>query len=358
MEDDQDPLVVGILTLLYALPPQDTERDVISACQLSGDPNIADKVLRRIQRPSKLIYDSISHKYFLGSDFNKIAAYYRSPYSQGFFTKDGVQVPEGDVPQNDKRIRPNVKAVERFLNERFEIYRQARYPRGVCSVYFWEVAEGEGWCVAVLFRNSLILKATETEHEEFIWDSLSVIMQLPRSNQCIYRIKTTIFLTLKIKNPKIGEASWGGRIIKINTSPKTVGENAPTIFEDSKSQAEYLSILVEENEKALAYQLREISLPKTRQAINALRILNPIHAAVHDEITQKFNATALREDKRTETRGDSSELRSTEGPKSSEPTSTTILGAVGDTPTSSLRQTGRQRTEPSSDLRSQEGDGD
>eukprot|EP01055_Gregarina_sp_Pseudo9_P001185 Gregarina_sp_Pseudo_9__1184@NODE_177_length_3814_cov_67_400530_g163_i0_p2_GENE_NODE_177_length_3814_cov_67_400530_g163_i0NODE_177_length_3814_cov_67_400530_g163_i0_p2_ORF_typecomplete_len343_score23_65F_actin_cap_B/PF01115_17/7_6e42Factin_cap_A/PF01267_17/1_7e03Factin_cap_A/PF01267_17/0_21_NODE_177_length_3814_cov_67_400530_g163_i01191147 len=314
MDDEQDPLVVGILNLLYSLPPQDTEKDVITTCQLTGDTNIADKVLRRVQRPSKLIYDKISKKYFLGSDFNKIAAYYRSPFSNGFYTRDGTQVADSEVPQNDKKIRQNVKQLEEYLNERFEVYRKAKYPNGVCSVYFWDVVEGEGWAVAILFRNSKLIKATETEEEEFVWDSINVIMQIPRSNQYIYRTKTTIFLTLTIKNAVIGEASWGGRVIKNTTSSRTVGDNAPSIYEDSRSQAEYLSALVEEHEKALAYQIREISLPKTRQAINALRILNPVHANIHEEITAKFNSTAFREDRRLESRV-GSRVGSADGPK-------------------------------------------
>eukprot|EP01056_Protomagalhaensia_sp_Gyna25_P004084 Protomagalhaensia_sp_Gyna_25__4083@NODE_369_length_3675_cov_37_727998_g283_i0_p2_GENE_NODE_369_length_3675_cov_37_727998_g283_i0NODE_369_length_3675_cov_37_727998_g283_i0_p2_ORF_typecomplete_len295_score25_93F_actin_cap_B/PF01115_17/1_9e36_NODE_369_length_3675_cov_37_727998_g283_i027863670 len=264
---------------------------------------MADILLRRIQRPSKLIYDSVAKKYFLGSDFNKIVACYRSPHGGGFFTKTSERVQDLDSLGNDRKIRPTIKAVEEKLNAHFDIYRQTYYPNGVSSVYFWDFADGEGWGAAVLFRNSAIIKDSPDSREEFVWDGIHIVMHLSRSTPAVYRIKSTILLTLNVRNPQIGEASWGGRMIKVTSMTRPASESNATIFEDTLSQAAYVTTQIEENEKTLGTHLREISLPKTRQILNTLRLLNPVYADIHNEIVSRFTEVARKE--RSESRMDS-----------------------------------------------------
>lgn len=65
------------------------------------------EILQRVQRPAKLIFDRISGRHFLGSDFNKVAAAYRSPWcgaqeAPNFWTSEG-ELAEGDeVPAADR----------------------------------------------------------------------------------------------------------------------------------------------------------------------------------------------------------------------------------------------------------------
>eukprot|EP01053_Blabericola_migrator_P000187 Blabericola_migrator_1__186@NODE_104_length_14270_cov_182_757446_g92_i0_p13_GENE_NODE_104_length_14270_cov_182_757446_g92_i0NODE_104_length_14270_cov_182_757446_g92_i0_p13_ORF_typecomplete_len116_score19_75F_actin_cap_B/PF01115_17/0_032F_actin_cap_B/PF01115_17/1e04DUF641/PF04859_12/0_045_NODE_104_length_14270_cov_182_757446_g92_i01054310890 len=81
----------------------------------------------------------------------------------------------------------------------------------------------------------------------------------------------------------------------IKTATATPTNDGPTIFEDLQNHVDYMANLVEENEKAIVSQLKEISLPKARQALNSLRLLNPFHADLHAEISAKLTESAFRE---------------------------------------------------------------
>lgn len=114
MEDGE--LLSACLSLLWRLPPQDTSDNTTFLCKLftitpqyvihlPGQlfPEKAEQILRRVQRPSILIFDSIAANFFLAGDWNKVVESYRSPWTADtWFKRDGSLSSDEDVPLQDR----------------------------------------------------------------------------------------------------------------------------------------------------------------------------------------------------------------------------------------------------------------
>lgn len=66
-------------------------------------PDRAEQILRRVQRPSFLIFDSIAANLFLAGDWNKVVESYRSPWTADtWFKRDGSVSSDDEVPVHDR----------------------------------------------------------------------------------------------------------------------------------------------------------------------------------------------------------------------------------------------------------------
>lgn len=299
--DDQSQLN-ALLSLIWRLPPQHTYQDVTDLARLI--PDEGDAILQRVQRPSILILDSITKEYFLGNTFNKIAHCYRSCLSDKYFTKDGKLADSEDLHIGSYQMC-SMRPFENALLEAMRAYGALRYPSAVTSVYVWNFPQQDGFAVAVLFKNTSQLENNNGDHyhqnndgsvEKCIWDTIHVVHVTKSKSAAYYKLKSTAFLTLEITSPKIGSASWGGRIIEIMEDTRFIKDVASTsntggISSQFDFHIPYIGESIEAAETSISNRLKEIALPRTRETLCTLRLEDSATAQWNLEINRQFTET-------------------------------------------------------------------
>lgn len=131
------------LDLLRRLNPKHISKNLTSLCQLA--PDLAEDLLSSVDQPLGSKVCKKTGKKYLTCDYNRDGDSYRSPWSGEY---------EPELPDEDgAKPSEELRKLEVFANDSFDIYRDLYYEGGVSSVYLWD--QDDGFAGVALFKKCM-----------------------------------------------------------------------------------------------------------------------------------------------------------------------------------------------------------
>lgn len=234
------------LDLFRRLPPAHLETNLEFVSELA--PDLADDLLQTVDCPLKIDTDTEVGKDFLKCDYNRDGDSYRSPWSNKYFPP----IEDGEEP-----ILPpdHLRDLEIEANSLFQLYCDQYYDGGIASVYLWEVDDGFAACV-LFKKDGSGLRGTE----KGIWDSIHVVEVLPEGNKAVYKLTTTIMLSLQTKDSSL---DLSGSVQKQETAEMKVDKVNTHLVN--------MGNLIQKMENSLRDSLQTVYFDKAREITRTLR---------------------------------------------------------------------------------------
>lgn len=267
--------------LIRVLPPQELEKVLYGISLLLQDSS--EDILQRVDRPLQILFDIISQKHFLCSDYNKDCDAYRSPWSNTYLPQTESSLPPDstatssttvitgdDIPA---RITPSgpLRDLEIRFNAALDQYRACYFNGGVSSAFAWNRPSGEeGFGAAFLLQ-----KVINEGSLDAIWSSTHVFDVSTTTSYIQYRLLSTVGLKLLLSSTETGAVDLGvslteKRDIQKRIVPGTQVEDVPT------SHLETMGPLLESVELDLRKRIEDIYIVKTESILSSLRTVDPI----------------------------------------------------------------------------------
>mmetsp|Transcript_13458 Transcript_13458/g.14621 ORF Transcript_13458/g.14621 Transcript_13458/m.14621 type:complete len:278 (+) Transcript_13458:169-1002(+) len=242
--------ITASLSLMRRLPPNKVEQNLNGLLNLI--PEETDELLQRIDQPLKEAKDPETGRKYLLCDYNRDGDSYRSPWSN----KYDPPLEDGFLPSEKLRL------MEIEFNELFDAYRELYFEGGASSVYLWDLEDGFAGCF-------LIKK--NVEGDRFVkagsWDSIHIVEVTEdfKKSSAVYKLTTTIMLTMNVDKQETGEANWSG------TLTRQTEINSP--LNETKTHYFNIGRLIEDMETDMRSNLNELYILKTREIVNSIRSL-------------------------------------------------------------------------------------
>ncbi|GMM36483.1 F-actin-capping protein subunit beta [Saccharomycopsis crataegensis] len=264
------------IDLLRRLDPKNVSRNLTNLCRLV--PDLADELLSSVDQPLQYRKCEESGDNFLICDYNRDGDSYRSPKSNNYYPPlSGEDAELAPKPLNDLR------ELEVFANDSFDIYRDLYYEGGISSVYMWNPNDYEdetdinditnGFAAAVLFKK-------ESDVSSSIWDSIHVINAEKISPETfIYTLTTTIIMSMEDSDAEQG--------ISLSLSGSLTRQSEKKAA--AKSYIDHITnmgTLVEDMESKLRNMIQEVYFSKTRDVVGDLRTINKVSNLYNEKSMQ------------------------------------------------------------------------
>ncbi|ODV61296.1 F-actin-capping protein subunit beta [Ascoidea rubescens DSM 1968] len=268
------------LDLLRRLNPKNISDNLIKICRIA--PDLSEDLLSSIDIPLQLKKCLKTGKEYLTCDYNRDGDSYRSPWSNVYYPKLPADIEE-DAPKPSSELRK----LEIFANESFDIYRDLYYEGGVSSVYLWdqdeEINSSNNNGLIGSFAGAILLKK-KLETSLSSWDSIHVVEVIPSTNSAVYKLTSTIILELQDNDPEEDfTLSLSG-----NLTRQTEKEIAIT---DNGSHIANIGSFIEDVESKLRNMLQEVYFGKTKDIIGDLRSVNKLSDI---ELDKQRQSTVIR----------------------------------------------------------------
>jgi len=249
MSDDK---LNSALNLMRRMPPSSTENSLAGLLELA--PDLTDELLTHVDQPLKNGKDLTTGKDFVLCDYNRDGDSYRSPWSNKYFP----EMDDGFVP-NDK-----LREQEILANKLFDIYRQKYFNGGVSSAYFFETDEKSSESFGACF---LVHKDIDKQgsFKKGWWDSIHVFEVNPsgEDNKSIYKLTTTVMISMVMKDKKIGSTDLSG--LRTKQKEETLKTDKFT------NHVTNMGTMLEDIETQIRTEIESIYIQKTRTVIDGMR---------------------------------------------------------------------------------------
>jgi len=234
------------LNLIRRMPPSTVENSLAGLIELA--PDAQDDLFTNVDQPLQIEQDTKAGKAFVVCDYNRDGDSYRSPWTNQYFPKI-----DGFLP--DKRLR----AMEEMANSIFDAYRNLYFEGGNSSAYFFETDDqnfGACW---------LIHKEVDAEKslKKGWWDSTHVFEVAPNGDKFVYKLTTTVMISMQLMDDKIGSANLSGLRTQQDTKTFAAKEDPEHVCNMGK--------MLEDMELRIRNALEGIYIQKTREVINGMR---------------------------------------------------------------------------------------
>lgn len=277
-----DEAVDASLDLLRRLDPKNVSRNLTNLCRLV-DPELAGELLSSVDQPLQYRKCEETGKSYLICDYNRDGDSYRSPWSNKYYPalseEDAELAPK---PLNDLR------ELELFANDSFDIYRDLYYEGGISSVYLWNTNEAEDEDlndVSNGFAGAILLKK-DSEVSTSAWDSIHVINVERTSNPEVFSYVLVSTIILSLADNDVEEKST---LSLSGNLTRQTEKNLPA--KDYVSHLTNIGTLVEDTESKLRNMIQEVYFGKTRDVVGDLRTINQISGTndgkqLHSQVIQ------------------------------------------------------------------------
>jgi capping protein beta len=246
---DTERQLNSCLNLIRRMPPSTVENSLAGLIELA--PDVADDLFTNVDQPLKVEVDSKAGKSFVVCDYNRDGDSYRSPWTNQYYPPI-----DGFLP--DKRLR----AMEELANTLFDAYRNLYFEGGNSSAYFFETDDSKANTFGACW---LVHKDVEAEKslKQGWWDSTHVFEVEPDGAKFVYKLTTTVMISMQLMDDKIGSADLSG----LRTQQET------RTFE-AKGDPEHvcnMGKMLEDMELRIRNAIEGIYIQKTREVINGMR---------------------------------------------------------------------------------------
>jgi capping protein beta len=267
--------------LLRRLPPANLEENLARICELC--PDVADDVLGAVDTPLFLITDPDANRPFVGSAFNRDGDYYRSPFSNAYFSREGAPM-DGAEASDALLPPPALRTLEEHAQMMFDEYAFQYFGAAVCSVFAWETADSveEGFAVAVLIHKTAAESADHDISGGF-WDSIHVFNVSIADGEATYALTATVMLDLATSEET--GLRVAGSISKQQTASHRLGSVRGRAPHEEHVMA--MGRALEEVETHLRQQIEVIYFSKTGHVLSMLR---RSHSAAEDAVVAELRA--------------------------------------------------------------------
>eukprot|EP01103_Thecamoeba_quadrilineata_P013037 TRINITY_DN3501_c0_g1_i1.p1 TRINITY_DN3501_c0_g1~~TRINITY_DN3501_c0_g1_i1.p1 ORF type:complete len:283 (+),score=49.50 TRINITY_DN3501_c0_g1_i1:41-850(+) len=236
------------LDLMRRMPPSQIEDNLSNLLDLV--PDLANEILTSVDQPLKVAYDPSHNRDYLLCDYNRDGDSYRSPFSNRY------------NPPLDGGVVPSEKAREMEVqaNEVFDVYRGLYYEGGVASVYCWDGPAG--------LAAAILIKKTQDQSKsgqpmKGVWDSIHVIEVEERGKVGLYKLVSTVILSLETRNQATGRVSLAGNLTRQEERELPVDEYNDHVINFGR--------MIEDMEFKLRSTIETIYFGKTKDIVNELR---------------------------------------------------------------------------------------
>lgn len=234
---------------------------------------MAEDLLSSVDQPLGVKMCKKTGKKYLTCDYNRDGDSYRSPWSGEY----DPQLPDGVAPSDDLR------KLEVFANDSFDIYRDLYYEGGISSVYIWD--QDDGFAGVALFKKG----SEETSSSGSSgWDSIHVFeVESTGRKSAVYKVTSTVILDVNSKVQSLGSLELSGNLTRQTEQSLPV--------EDSGSHIANIGTMIEDIESKLRNVLNEVYFGKTRDIIGDLRTVASISETnsqnkLHSEVAKGLGA--------------------------------------------------------------------
>jgi len=248
------------LDLMRRLPPSQIEDNLAGLIDIV--PSLTEQLLSAVDQPLKIAHDPVSKRDYLLCDYNRDGDSYRSPWSNKY---DPPLPDEGMLPS------PDLRKMEVFANEAFDIYRDLYYEGGVSSVYCWDLDKASN--PGGIFAACILMKKTQDQSKKGqpmkgTWDSIHVVAV---SAGNIYKLTSTVMLSIETENAATGTVNLSGSLTRqVEKSPQS-GGSSQAIENYSNGHVINIGKMVEDIEINLRNTLEQIYFGKTKDIASQLR---------------------------------------------------------------------------------------
>jgi len=236
------------LDLMRRLPPSQIEVNLSGLIDLV--PDLVEQLLSAVDQPLKVAHDPVSKRDYLLCDYNRDGDAYRSPWSN----KYEPQIEDGATPS------PELRKVEIFSNEIFDIYRDLYFEGGVSSVYCWDLDDGFASCILI---KKVQDQSKKGQPMKGAWDSIHVVEVQDNKNKAHYKLISTVMLNIETETGATGRVSLAGSLTRQDEKDFPVSDANPHVANIGR--------MVEEMEIKLRTTLEQIYFGKTKDIVNELR---------------------------------------------------------------------------------------
>lgn len=238
----------ALLDLLRRLDPRHIETHLTNLCRLA--PEVAEDLLLSVDTPLKTAHDASTGKLFLCCDYNRDGDLYRLPWLNTYFP--ALADAEG-APFPLLELRP----LEEYANDLFDVYRDLYYEGGTLSVYLWDTGDS----VAVDGFAGVVLLQKNAESGNGRWSSIHVVEVEPEAGgaQANYTLTLTVILDLVE-----GSTDLSGLLVRQTAKVMPVGGDEGTHIAN-------IGTLVEDVEFKLRSMLQEVYFDRTRNVLADIR---------------------------------------------------------------------------------------
>lgn len=258
------------LDLLRRLDPKHVLRNLTNLCRLA--PSIAEDLLSSVDQPLETRKCEESGKSYLICDYNRDGDLYRSPWSNKYYPALLAEEAElAPKPLNDLR------ELEIFANELFDIYRDLYYEGGFCSVYMWnpsEDPEGDPNDVSQGFACAILLK--KESGSSSVWDSVHVV-NVERVGE-LYDYVLTSTIMLNMESTDDFQLSLLGNLTRQQDKKMA-----------AKSHVDHIANIggmVEDMESKMRNLMQEVYFGKTADVVGDLRTVGKMSAMAQERELQ------------------------------------------------------------------------
>eukprot|EP00761_Pharyngomonas_kirbyi_P011777 gb/GECH01011803.1/.p1 GENE.gb/GECH01011803.1/~~gb/GECH01011803.1/.p1 ORF type:complete len:271 (+),score=59.06 gb/GECH01011803.1/:1-813(+) len=240
---EEDQQLESALDLFRRLPPKSVETNLALVLELV--PDLTEDLLQLVDQPLKVAQCPETKKEYLLCDYNRDGDSYRSPWSNQY-----------DPPLDDGALPPQeLREMEIKANSLFDTYRELYYEGGISSVYFWELETGFAACVLIK-KDASGQRGVDTG----VWDSIHVIDVDDNGDSAVYKLTSTIMLSMAQSKPSL---NLSGNITR----------QAEKQLEVTKYKTHLVNIgnMVQDMENSLRNMLDTVYFGKTKEITHSLR---------------------------------------------------------------------------------------
>jgi len=237
------------LDLMRRLPPSQIEDNLSALIDLV--PDLANEILAGVDQPLKIAIDPSCNKDYILCEYNRDGDSYRSPHSNLYSppSDEGFQYPS-----------ERARELEIQANEVFDVYRDLYFEGGVSSVYCWDTATGIASAVLIK-KNQDHTKSGQPMRGS--WDALHIIEVVERSKSAVYKLVSSVILSLETHTKYAGRVSLAGNLSRQEEKELPVEETNDHVLNFGR--------MIEEMEFKLRTTLETVYFGKTQDIVNELR---------------------------------------------------------------------------------------
>jgi len=236
------------LDLMRRLPPSQIEVNLAGLIDLV--PDLVEQLLSAVDQPLKVAHDPVSKRDYLLCDYNRDGDSYRSPWSN----KYEPHIEDGATPS------PDLRKVEIFANEIFDIYRDLYFEGGVSSVYCWDLDDGFAACILI---KKVQDQSKKGQPMKGAWDSIHVVEIQDSKTKAHYKLTSTVMLNIETETTSTGRVSLAGSLTRQEAKDFPVSDANPHVANIGR--------MIEDMENKLRTTLEQIYFGKTKDIVNELR---------------------------------------------------------------------------------------
>jgi capping protein beta len=238
------------LNLMRRMPPSTVENSLAGLIELV--PDLCDDLFTHVDQPLKVEQDQKANKNFVICDYNRDGDSYRSPWSNEYFPP----MADGFLP--NARLRK----METMANSLFDAYRKLYFEGGDSSAYFFETDDGGSDNFGACFLIHKDVAASKNFKKGF-WDSIHVFEVAPEGGQFVYKLTTTVMISMVLTDDKIGSVDLSGLRTQQNSQKQSAEDDGAHVCNMGK--------MLEDMELRIRNAIEGIYIQKTRSVINGMR---------------------------------------------------------------------------------------